>query len=203
MRSKVLILASFTILAFLAIIALAVNWDNPETQSVDEMLSSGEVPTYTLNPGELPISARESRRLIESASQTQEKPEIPQVSKVPAAESVPTVKGTWSFQLLGESPRDVSITLFQSGNAIFGAGTLSQGKTLLEAAASGSVNGDQMSLDITSLKSITLYRTTLILNGNAASGSYQAFSAAGDAWKGDVTGRYNVPQDDAGQLKQA
>jgi hypothetical protein len=219
MRLKVMILASFTVLAFLAVLALAIDWENTEGRSVEELLAteegyeaiSGTTPwqerailkntsensnIFEPIPGTLSggaMNAKESRSLAESASQTQELPNTTQASEVPAAESVPTVKGTWSLRLLGDSPRDVSVTLFQSGNAIFGTGSVSQGKTSLEAAASGSVNGDQMNLDITTLKSIALYRATLTLTGDSASGSYEGFSATGDAWSGDVTGLRTVP----------
>jgi hypothetical protein len=96
------------------------------------------------------------------------------------------------LRLLGENPRDVSFTLFQSDNVIFGTGSVSQGNASVEAAASGSVRGEQMILDIVTLKSITLYRTTLNLTGDSAAGSYQAFSAAGDTWTGDVEGLRTV-----------
>jgi len=222
MRLKVLILASFTILAFLAVLALAIDWENAQGRSVEELLATEEgyaaldpgiaatpwqqrailkntskdTDIFEPIPGTLSggaMNAKESRDLAESASQTEVQTNTSQASEVPAAESVPTVKGTWSLQLLGESPREVSVTLFQSGNAIFGTGSVSQEKTLLEAAASGSVKGDQMNLDITTLKSISLYRATLTLAGDSASGSYEAFSAAGDAWTGDVEGLRTVP----------
>jgi hypothetical protein len=191
MRSKVSILASFTILAFLAVIALAVNWDNPESQTADEMLSSGETPTYA-NTGPIP-TPKEVRAQYERVSQAQASPAPSEVSEVPAAESTLSVKGTWSLQLLGENFREVSVTLFQSGNAIFGTRSASQGKTSLEATASGSVNGSRMDLDIITLKSITLYRATLTLAGDSASGSYEAFSASGNSWTGEATGRRTVP----------
>jgi hypothetical protein len=97
------------------------------------------------------------------------------------------------LQLLGENPREVSVTLFQSKNAIFGTGSVSQGNTSLEAAASGSVGGGKMILDIVTMRNIALYRSTLNLTGDSASGSYQAFSAAGDTWTGDVEGLRTVP----------
>jgi hypothetical protein len=217
-RLKVLILASFSIIAFLAVLALAIDWENAQGRSAEDLFATEEgyealnsimsgmgaspqlqremlkntsenPEIFEPIPGTLAgvtTSAKESRNLAEGASQIQEQPETSKATEGPAAENVPTVRGTWTLQLPGESPRNVSITLFQSGNAIFGTGTVSQGKTLLEAAASGSVNGDQMNLDITTLKGITLYRTKLTLAGNSAAGSYEAFSAAGDAWTGDV-----------------
>jgi hypothetical protein len=217
MRLKVLILASFTILAFLAVLALAIDWENAQGRSVEELLSTEEgyaalepgpavtpwqereilrntskdTDIFEPIPGTLTsgaLNAKESRSLAENASQAGEETGKSQASEAPAAESVPIVGGTWSLQLLGENPSDVRVTLFQSKNAIFGTGSVSQGSTSLEAAASGSVRGDQMILDIVTMKNIALYRATLSLTGDSASGSYQAFSASGDTWTGDVEG---------------
>jgi len=220
MRLRVLILACFTILAFLAVLALAIDWSNPYGKSVEELFAEEEgsqsissSPGLGANPqmqrealkntsnnsdifkpipGTLAAggrSAKESRSLAESASQNQG-----QTSEAPAPEEAPTVKGNWYLQLLGESPAEISIIpLYQSGNAIFGIGSVTQGGTALEAAASGSVKGDQISLDVVTLESTTLYRATLILSGETASGSYQAFSASGDSWSGDANGSWTVP----------
>jgi hypothetical protein len=221
MRLRVLILASFTILAFLAVLAIAIDWDNPYGKSVDELFANEEgsesissqtglaatpqmqraalenmsdssdifepIPSTLTGGG---MSAKESRSLAESASQNQG-----QTSEAPASGESQAVKGNWYLQLLGQSPAEVSITpLYQSGNAIFGTGTVTpQGKTALEAAASGSVKGNQISLDIVTLESTTLYRTTLTISGETATGSYQAFSAAGDTWTGDANGSWTVP----------
>jgi hypothetical protein len=187
MRLKALIWASFTILAFLAVIALAVNWDNPDSQSVDDMLSSGETPVYSNRvPALTPQEVREQYQLASLAQVTTPS----KASEVPSAESTPSVKGTWLLQLLGQNPAEARITLFQSGNVVFGTGSVTQGGTALEAASSGSVKGEQINLDITTLTSTTLYRATLTLSGESASGIYQAFSATGDAWTGDANGSW-------------
>jgi len=191
MRLKALIRGSFTILALFTVIALAVNWDNPDSQSVDDMLSSGEIPIYSNRaPALAPQQAREQYQLA-SLQQTQL---TPTQASAPSSGSTSSVKGTWSLQLLGESPEvaraDARVTIFQSGNVIFGTGTVTQGETALEAAASGSVKGDQISLDIVTLESTTIYKATLTLSGESASGSYQAFSAAGGGWSGDANGSW-------------
>jgi hypothetical protein len=214
MRLKVMVLACFTLLAFLAVLALAIDWENPEGLSADELLAQPE--GYTSHTGTTPWQEREmlrntskntsifepipstiagggdtpqqSRALAQSASQTQTQAEAPKASESTTAESTPSAKGSWSLHLLGQSPRDVSITLYQSGNAIFGKGDLSQGNTSSEAAASGSLSGNQMTLDIITLQSVALYRATLTLTGDKVAGSYQGFSVSGDTWTGDVSG---------------
>ncbi|MCK9567086.1 MAG: hypothetical protein M0Q43_13695 [Methanothrix sp.] len=51
MRFKILILSSLLFIAFLAVTALCVNWDNP-SYDTDEMISSGEVETVTPPAGQ-------------------------------------------------------------------------------------------------------------------------------------------------------
>ena len=51
MRFKILILSSLLFIAFLAVTALCVNWDNPSGDA-DEMISGGEVEIITPPPGQ-------------------------------------------------------------------------------------------------------------------------------------------------------
>jgi hypothetical protein len=51
MRFKMLILSSLLFIAFLAVTALCVNWDNP-SGNADEMISAGEVATLTPPAGQ-------------------------------------------------------------------------------------------------------------------------------------------------------
>jgi len=46
----------------------------------------------------------------------------------------------------------------------------------MTAAASGTVTGDQVNLDIVSLGKVSLYRISMTVSGDAATGSYPAFS---------------------------
>jgi len=55
---------------------------------------------------------------------------------------------------------------------------------------SGSVQKDEkVKLDVTTVNPISLYKLNLTLNGDMASGEYQAFSPSGDSWKGTVEGQ--------------
>ncbi len=65
---------------------------------------------------------------------------------------------------------------------------MNDGNTTSVLAASGSLNGDKLNLDLTTLGSINLYRLTLTPNGDSASGDYQAFSANGESWTGSASG---------------
>ncbi len=57
-----------------------------------------------------------------------------------------------------------------------------------QAAASGTVVGSNLKLDLVSLESIALYRFELSLTGDLVSGSYSAYGSDGSTWSGTVTG---------------
>ena len=56
-------------------------------------------------------------------------------------------------------------------------GTLTlMSNTTMIAAASGTVKGDQVNMDIVSLGKVGLYRISMTVSGDSATGSYTAFS---------------------------
>jgi hypothetical protein len=133
----------------------------------------------TLNTETTPL--QETAPVANTAATTES--ELP-----PSQPSVASVGGSWYFELNDSSKRDVALALFQSGNYVYGAGNMRERNSTLQVAASGSVQGETMDLDIISLGTINLYKLTLDLSGDSASGDYQVFSASGDAWKGSVEG---------------
>ncbi|NMC10401.1 MAG: hypothetical protein GYA39_05430 [Methanothrix sp.] len=102
--------------------------------------------------------------------------------------STTSLAGSWSFELRDSKIRELSLTLFQSEDAIFGAGSMNDGGDTLEVSASGSVEKDRLNLDITSLGVISLYRLALTTNGGSVSGNYRAFSASKEPWTGIANG---------------
>ncbi|NMB85154.1 MAG: hypothetical protein A4E44_01977 [Methanosaeta sp. PtaB.Bin018] len=96
--------------------------------------------------------------------------------------------GSWSFELRDSKTRELSLTLFQSEDAIFGTGSMNDGGDTLEVSASGSVEKDRLNLDITSLGIVSLYRLALTTNGDSVSGNYRAFSAGKEPWAGIANG---------------
>jgi hypothetical protein len=86
--------------------------------------------------------------------------------------------------------RDVALTLFQKDHSLFGAGKIRVGNNTLDASVSGQIweNGTA-TLDVTTVNPISLYKLNLTLNGDMASGDYQAFSPSGDSWKGSGEGQ--------------
>lgn len=123
-------------------------------------------------------------------SNTNPSPETTQVNQTtpPSSTSSGSVSGSWSFELTDNSLKNVVLTLFQSGDAVFGTGSMNDGNNTLIVAASGSTDGDKLNLDLTTLGSINLYRLALTPSGDSASGDYQAFSASGSSTTGSAKG---------------
>jgi hypothetical protein len=145
-------------------------------------------------------SAKASRAAAEAASsqQTEDKADVgtspaEETQTATAQSATPSsgaadVKGSWSFTLDESTPKEMMLTLFQSGDAVYGTGSINMGDNTLVAAASGSIDGDSMNLDVTTIGTISLYRIALDLNGDSAQGSYDASAASGDTWTGNVQG---------------
>lgn len=230
MRFKMLIISFLLSIAFLATVALCVNWDDPNSQNIDEMLSSGEEYTYNSpTPGQaatpqkqreidknkssvnwiMPTtlsnsadSAKESRNQAESsegssddttASTTETLPKADTSSTIqselpPSEQLVPSVGGSWSFTLTDSLQRDLALSLFQKGSDIFGAGRIREGNNTLDVAVSGLVQNETMDMNIISLGTIGLYKLTLNLSGESATGDYQALYTSGESVIGSAEG---------------
>lgn len=149
-------------------------------------------------------SAKESRAAAEAASSEQTEDtagaETSPAGETGAAESDSTaqsgapssgaadVAGSWSFTLNENTPKEMMLTLFQSGDVVYGTGSINMGDNTLVVAASGSVDSDSMDLDVTTIGTISLYRIALDLDGDSASGSYDAFATSGETWTGNAQG---------------
>ena len=93
------------------------------------------------------------------------------------------------MELSDSSKRIVSLALFQNGNYLFGVGNMKTGDSTLQVAASGLVQDKTVDLDIITSGTVSLYKQVLQLNGDSASGNYQAFSASGETWTGSTEGQ--------------
>jgi len=108
----------------------------------------------------------------------------------PSQPTAASLAGSWSFTLNDSVQRDLALTIFQKGSDLFGAGKIREGNNTLDVTVSGSVQKNETAeLDITTVSPITLYKLNLNLNGDMATGEYQASSASGESWKGSVEGQ--------------
>ena len=170
------------------------NWDMPNTLS-----ASGKTPWASRDQAEASIN--DAAEDVNSATQTTasgEEATPTETSELPpsqtASEPAPaSLGGSWSFTLNDSVLRDLALTLFQSDSNLFGAGKIREGNNTLDVMVSGMVQNDgTMGLDVTTANPISLYKLNLMLNGDMASGDYQAFSPSGDSWKGSVEGQKTV-----------
>lgn len=151
------------------------------------------------------MSAKESRADAESAtttqdqsantlesntSQTTETAQATQTTQAsPTSTATGNVSGSWLFELSDSTVKNVVLTLFQSGDSVFGTGSMNDENSAQTVSASGSFDGNKLNLNLMMTSgAINLYKLTLTPSGDSASGDYQAFSASGDSWTGSVSG---------------
>ncbi len=211
MRIKILIHSSLLLLAFFAINAYSVDWENQGSQTVDQMIAGDE--GNVTNPGGNPWASRASQvgqkgkdilsqqiggklntgALTPQESRNQEQTQTQTASTQPVVANntppiqaetaeVPSISGTWFFELVDSVSRNATIILLQSANgAVYGKGIIAEGNETFTAAASGSIAGEKLNLDLVSLEKLGLYRLALTIDADSATGSYYLFSPALEA----------------------
>ena len=98
------------------------------------------------------------------------------------------VSGSWSLKLDDKTSKKADLTLFQNGNAVYGTGNMNQGaNTTLQAAASGTVTGSRLNLNLVSLGKVILYRFSLTISKDSVTGSYSALTPG----ESQITGTAN------------
>jgi hypothetical protein len=226
MRLGILVIPSLFVLVLFAINACSVDWDNPDSQSVDQMIAGPDqgvvIPSSV--PVETPQKSREAQigqpgrdiLSVPLGSNSSSEASNPQQARnqelnqtpiteptvtnstvpvQPKTSSEPTAaSGSWSLVLNDSTSRTAVLTLFQDGNILYGTGNLNlDANTTLIAAASGTISGDKLNLDIVSLGRVSLYRISMILSGNSATGSYTAFDPSSASTTGTAEGIRSVP----------
>ena len=206
MRIKVLIMSSLLLLALFAIKSYSVDWDNSDGLSADDLMSSGNGYTgpdlgqqaqaaraaETGQPGNDILSTPTGNTLSSRATNPQESrsqdqnltvatPTVAAEANVPAkpkmSSGLAIVSGSWSIELNDSVSRKAILNIFQNGDAVYGTGNLNlDAETTMTAAASGTVTGDQVNMDIVSLGKVSLYRISMTVSGDSATGSYTTFS---------------------------
>jgi hypothetical protein len=202
MRIKILILSLLLLLAFLAINAYSINWDDPGTQTADQMISGEENEYKTgLNPQEAreaqvgqkgkdilsqkiggnlttgSSTPQEARNLDETQNASTKSVVEDDTTSIQAEpEKAQTISGTWSLELVDSAVRNATITLLQSASgAVYGKGTIVEGNDTTTTTVSGSIAGDKLNLDVVSSEKMILYRLALKVNADAATGGYDLY----------------------------
>ncbi len=200
MRIEILIVASLLLLALFAVESYSIDWSNPYDQSVDQMLSEGNVRGPTLTQQAQASRAAETEQAGSQAEQTESQTENPTTVVQPAATNDAaenqieplSVSGKWSIEIADSTFQSAVLTLYQSSDAVFGKGFLSEDNNTITLTASGSVANDKLNLDLVTLEKIGLYRISMTVSGNSATGSCTAFSPLASPSTGTATGLRSV-----------
>jgi hypothetical protein len=225
MRIGILIISSLLVLVLFAINACSVDWANPDSQSVDQMIAGPDqgmvIPPS--GPVETPQSSRAAQigqpgtdilsvplgSNSSSEASTPQQARNQELNQKPTTQSIVTnatipvqsttssepvaASGSWSLVLNDSASRTAVLTLFQNGDAVYGTGNLNlDANTTLIAAASGTIAGDKLSLDVVSLGKVSLYRITMTLSGDSATGTYTAFNPGVASTTGTANGVRSV-----------
>ena len=170
MRIGILILSSLMLLSLFAINASSIKWDEPGSQSVDQMFTGDNRSTSTVSG---------ITRDIPSASS----------NEGPSGTEPTAISGKWSMEFNYGSPPKATLTLFQNEDVVYGTGVLiSDPKTNLEVAAGGKVVGNKMNLNMISLINVSLYSISMTVIGNSASGTYIAYRPGSSPIRGPTNG---------------
>ena len=110
-------------------------------------------------------------------------------ARTPESSESATISGRWSMELNYGAPPKASLNLFQNEDVIYGTGDIVlDSKTSLEVAASGTLIGDKLNLDMVSLGNVSLYRSSMTVIGNSASGTYTAYRPNASPISHTITG---------------
>jgi hypothetical protein len=205
MRIGLFIILSLLLQASLAINACSIRWDEPGSQSIDQMFS-GDNRSIDMGSG---ITRTVNTGSFSSGSSDTESPKAVRTGQEPVgvnsdvqtqlqSSSSTTISGKWFMEFNFGSPPKASLNLFQNGDVVYGTGAIVlDAKSNLEVAAGGTVMGDKMNLDIISLGNVSLYRVSMTVSGNSASGSYTAYSPNTSPISGTATGIRSATQSKA------
>ncbi|HOV82168.1 MAG TPA: hypothetical protein PLQ01_05765 [Methanothrix sp.] len=143
-------------------------------------------------------SAKSSRAAAEASVSSESTESATDTSTATAASTadtelppatVATVGGSWSFLLNDTDEKEMALSLFQKDGDVFGAGKMRAGNSTVDVAASGTVSGSRLELNLVSLGTIRLYKLDLDLSGEAAAGQLLAISTSGESWTGEAEGQ--------------
>ena len=223
MSIKILIASSLLLLTLITMNCPAPDWSNPGVQSADQLISGGTGvigPSLTSQAqaareaemgqsGKEVLSEPSGSELSSGASTPQQARNADQNTTTAtesnaAEESAAALTtsstqpaaffGNWSLELKDSEPHEASLTIFQDEDAVYGIGIINQNAgNAVTSTASGTVTGQEVSLDLVSVEKVSLYRISMTISGNSASGNYVAFSPGEASITGTVKGVRAAP----------
>ena len=98
----------------------------------------------------------------------------------------------WHLDLRDDVDRSVDLDMSQSGDAVFGTGSISAEGLNHDVTATGAFSTGKLSLDILSVDDLTLYRFDLTRQGKTFFGDYHALSASLQPWTGTAMGSIQI-----------
>jgi len=173
--------------------------------------------TNSTDDGLATLPTAPAKKEVYSIGGTDTTAQTPPVTETALPSAPSDFSGRWSIAMAESTMRSLDLALYQTGDLVFGKGILGPADdsaagtstsedlgiesmvdwlnqppsgldSASQAAASGSVVGNELNLDLVSLDSIALYRFDLSLTGDLVSGSYSAYGSDGSTWQGTVTG---------------
>lgn len=184
---------SFLLCALFAIEAYAVE-SGSTGLSADQLIdaSNGVYPSWGEQGSPKEARARWSKQSdddyetpAESKDTSTSKAESSMASATATRESV---AGSWSFSLRDSQNKIMALTLSQSEETLYGTGSISEANGTETVSASGLLDGNRMSLNVTAAATLEEYVFSLMKTGNTASGEYRLFLTPGKMMNGTAEG---------------
>ena len=223
MKIKLLILASFLMLAFFAVAAYA--FADSAGKTADQLIAGDQTDTTPAGQANSPWASRDAQTgqqgkdilnvtmggklgedsLTAKGARAQDLSQtnpvqnatvnttVPAPTQAAAPTETTSVSGGWSLKLTDSASHTAAFTLFQSGDAVFGTGNVNlDANTTMMAAASGTLAGNDLNLDLVTLGKVNLYRLALTVSGESATGTYTAYSPSASSSTGTAKGTRTV-----------
>lgn len=159
------------------------DWMNPSDSGTNNAVKQDLKETmqsdiFNTNPHSGAIGSSNKATVMISAKNT----------KLPGSKSTTdSIAGSIDLTLTDSLSRSVDITLIQSGDVVFGRGSMTSGGMTQDVAATGSLSGGKLNLDLLSMNDVVLFKASMDISGKSLSGSYSAFSSD-STWTGTVAG---------------
>jgi hypothetical protein len=218
MQLRIILLLLIVLLTFLPINAIAgrgcgTNWLGDDTNDPDFWVSRNqnlgastlETSTISSNSNDHTQPMPNPSALSASMPAPNSKPQNPDTTtngnvqvaapsnKDSPKPELPDLNGKWSTEFDGVGGMSMELRVIQTGKTIMGYGTLKEGSDKLQLTASGSLENNDLNLDVKTVlgdfvnKIDKRYKLDLMLDNKTLSGSYDEYSGKTFVTKGNIT----------------